>query len=52
LKAIPILVMSPAVGVSQALSHTLLGLRNAVDRRTKNEEEDAFNLDRDLSGGI
>lgn len=54
IRAMPIAILRPAAGVSEAISYTLLGLRNQLDPRTKLDEEDEWNADHSLflgSGG-
>jgi len=48
IRAMPIAILRPAAGVSEAISYTLLGLRNQLDPRTKVDEEDEWNADHSM----
>lgn len=43
-RAVPIAVLRPVVGATEAISYTLLGLRNRVDPQLRREEEDMWNV--------
>ena len=40
IKAVPVAVLKPMIGASEAVSKTLLGLRNTIDPNQKLEMED------------
>jgi autophagy-related protein 2 len=42
LRAIPIAVLAPAIGATEAISYTLLGLRNALDPDARCDEDDRY----------
>jgi autophagy-related protein 2 len=44
IRAIPIAVLQPVVGATQALSVTLLGVRNKIDPALRKEEEDLWQM--------
>jgi hypothetical protein len=44
----PIAVLRPAAGVSEAISYTLLGLRNQLDPNSRVDEEDEWNADHSM----
>ena len=48
-RALPIAVLRPVAGAAEALSYTLLGLRNSLDPQTRRDEEDLWNVDLDDS---
>jgi autophagy-related protein 2 len=48
IRAMPIAVLRPAAGVSEAISYTLLGLRNQLDPNSRVDEEDEWNADHSM----
>lgn len=42
IRALPIAIVKPVVGATQALSYTLLGVRNRIDPNLRKEEEDMW----------
>ena len=44
-RALPIAVLRPAAGAAEAVSYTLLGLRNSLDPAARVDEEDLWNCD-------
>jgi autophagy-related protein 2 len=44
-RALPVAVLRPVAGAAEALSYTLLGLRNSVDPESRRDEEEVFNID-------
>lgn len=42
IRALPIAVVSPVVGATEALSYTLLGMRNRLAPDVRREEEDMW----------
>lgn len=42
-RAMPLAILRPIGGASEAMSYTLLGLRNSIDPARKQEEEDCWN---------
>jgi len=44
-RAIPVAVLRPTAGAAEALSYTLLGLRNNLDPDQRRDEEDVWNVD-------
>ena len=44
-RALPIAVLRPAAGATEAVSYTLLGLRNSLDPAARVDEEDLWNCD-------
>jgi autophagy-related protein 2 len=45
IRALPVAVLRPMAGAAEALSYTLLGLRNDLDPQSRRDEEDLFNVD-------
>jgi hypothetical protein len=43
IRAMPLAILRPIGGASEAMSYTLLGLRNSIDPVRKQEEEDCWN---------
>jgi autophagy-related protein 2 len=43
-RAVPVAVLRPVVGATEAISYTLLGLRNRVDPQLRRDEEDMWNV--------
>jgi len=41
-RAVPIAVLAPIIGATEALSYTLLGIRNNMDPAKKHDEEARF----------
>ncbi len=39
IRAVPIAVLKPMIGASEAISKTLLGLQNSLDPNVQNENE-------------
>ena len=44
-RALPIAVLRPVAGAAEALSYTLLGIRNSLDPQSRRDEEDLWNVD-------
>ncbi len=44
-RALPVAILRPAAGAAEALSYTLLGLRNDIDPAKRSEEEDMWNVE-------
>ena len=42
--ALPIAILRPLSGVTEAVSYTLLGMRNTIDPNIRKEEEDVFDI--------
>mmetsp|Transcript_23429 Transcript_23429/g.34384 ORF Transcript_23429/g.34384 Transcript_23429/m.34384 type:complete len:2514 (+) Transcript_23429:183-7724(+) len=45
IRALPVAVLRPTAGAAEALSYTLLGLRNNIDPSVRRDEEDKWNVD-------
>jgi hypothetical protein len=45
IRALPVAVLRPTAGAAEALSYTLLGLRNNIDPSVRRDEEDMWNVD-------
>ena len=41
-RAVPIAVLKPMIGASEAVSKTLLGLRNSLDPEGRKEQDDKY----------
>jgi len=48
IRALPIAVLRPIAGVSEALSYTLLGIRNQFDPSFKSDEEGLYKFNKDI----
>ena len=48
IRALPIAVLRPIAGVSEALSYTLLGIRNQFDPSFKHDEEGLYKFNKDV----
>lgn len=44
-RALPVAVLRPVAGAAEALSYTLLGLRNSLDPDARRDEEDLWDVD-------
>lgn len=42
IRAVPIAVLKPMIGASEAVSKTLLGLRNTMDPQNRRENEEKY----------
>lgn len=42
IRAVPIAVLKPMIGASEAVSKTLLGLRNSMDPNNRMENEEKY----------
>ena len=51
IRAIPVAVLRPTAGAAEALSYTLLGLRNNIDPSVRLDEEDMWNVDHSAMTG-
>ena len=47
-RAIPVAIIRPAAGTAEAISYTVLGLRNNLDPTRRRDEEDMWNVDHTL----
>jgi len=45
IRALPIAVLRPVGGAAEAVSYTLLGLRNSIDPNAMQDEEDRYEID-------
>lgn len=48
IRAMPVAVLRPAAGISEALSYTLLGLRNHLDPEAKADADDAWDANHSI----
>ena len=46
-RALPVAILRPVAGAAEALSYTLLGLRNNIDPAKRRDEEDMWNTSHD-----
>lgn len=48
IRALPVAVLKPIAGAAEGVSYTLLGLRNSIDPNARTEDEDIWEVDRQL----
>jgi hypothetical protein len=50
IRALPVAILRPTAGAAEALSYTLLGLRNNLDPSARRDEEDMWEVTHSRGG--